>query len=64
MNEAHYRKLENLMHSAPLVQLTGARVIIREAEAEITLPVRRELFHAAGALHGSASLSSRLIGDC
>jgi uncharacterized protein (TIGR00369 family) len=53
MNEAHFRKLENMMHGAPFVQLAGARAVIREGEAEITLPVRRELFHAAGAMHGS-----------
>ncbi len=52
-NEEHYRKLENMMHSAPIVNLVGARVMIGEGRAEITLPVKRELFHAAGALHGS-----------
>ena len=51
--ETHYRKLENMMHSAPFVQLAGARVIVSEGAAEITLPVRRELFHAAHAMHGA-----------
>ncbi len=51
--EEHYRKLENMMHSAPIVDLVGARVSIAEGKAEITLPVKNELFHAAGALHGS-----------
>ncbi|PKL38606.1 MAG: thioesterase [Spirochaetae bacterium HGW-Spirochaetae-1] len=51
--ENHYRKLENMMHSAPIVKLAGARVVVSEGQAEITLPVREELFHAAGALHGS-----------
>ena len=51
--ETHYRKLENMMHSAPFVQLTGARVVVSEAAAEIRLPVRRELFHAAHAMHGA-----------
>jgi len=51
--DEHYRKLENLMHSAPIVKLVGARAAIGEGRAEITLPVKRELFHAAGALHGS-----------
>ncbi|MBP7583820.1 MAG: PaaI family thioesterase [Spirochaetes bacterium] len=53
MNEKHYRKLENLMHSAPIVNLVGARVAIGEGRAEITLPVTTKLFHAAGALHGA-----------
>lgn len=51
--EEHYRKLENMMHSAPIVNFVGARVSIGEGRAEITLPVKKELFHAAGALHGS-----------
>lgn len=52
-NEKHYRKLENMMHSAPLVALTGARVEISKAKAVIHIPVARKFFHAAGALHGS-----------
>ena len=49
----HYRKLENMMHSAPFVQLAGARAEISQGQAEITLPVKHELFHAADALHGA-----------
>lgn len=41
------------MHSAPIVRLVGARVTIGEGRAEIELPVREDLFHAAGALHGA-----------
>jgi uncharacterized protein (TIGR00369 family) len=51
--EDHYRKLENMMHSAPIIKLVGAHVEVREGRADITLPVREDLFHAAGALHGS-----------
>jgi len=53
ISEEHCRKLENMMHSAPIVNLVGARVSISEARAEIVLPVKRDLFHAAGALHGA-----------
>lgn len=53
MKNEHYRKLENMMHSAPIVKLAGARAEISQGQAEITLPVKRELFHAAGALHGA-----------
>ncbi|HUN53904.1 MAG TPA: PaaI family thioesterase [Smithella sp.] len=53
MQNEHFRKLENMMHSAPIVQLVGARVEISEGRADITLPVKPELFHAAGALHGA-----------
>ena len=52
-NSDHFRKLENLMHSAPIIQLTGARTSIRHGEAEITLPVKEQLFHAAHAMHGA-----------
>ena len=49
----HYRKLENMMHTSPFVSSTGARVKIEKGEAHITLPVKKELFHAAGAMHGA-----------
>lgn len=53
ISQEHYRKLENMMHSAPIVRLVGARVVIGPGSAEISLPVKPELFHAAGALHGA-----------
>ena len=49
----HYLKLENMMHISPFVSFAGARVDVRKGEAHITLPVRKELFHAAGAMHGA-----------
>jgi uncharacterized protein (TIGR00369 family) len=52
-NETHFRKLENIMHGAPFVRLTGARAAIGRGQAEITLPVRPDFFHAAGAMHGA-----------
>lgn len=52
MNEDHYRKLENMMHSAPIVKLASARVEISHGQSIITLPVKPDFFHAAGALHG------------
>jgi uncharacterized protein (TIGR00369 family) len=52
-DEAHFRKLENMMHGAPFVQLTGARARIGDGAAEITLEVRPAFFHAAGAMHGA-----------
>jgi uncharacterized protein (TIGR00369 family) len=52
-NPTHFQKLENMMHAAPIIKVTGARVAIRHGEAEIMLPVKREFFHSAGALHGA-----------
>ena len=52
MNE-HFTKLENMMHSAPFLEFTGARVKISEGESVITMPVEKKFFHAAGAMHGA-----------
>jgi uncharacterized protein (TIGR00369 family) len=49
----HYRKLENMMHGASFVKLTGAKVSVQKGQACITLPVKKDFFHAAGAMHGS-----------
>ena len=40
MENEHYRKLENMMHSAPIVKLVGARVEISHGQAEIILPAK------------------------
>jgi len=52
-NSEHYIKLENMMRSGPIVQLTGAEITVKKGEAHITLPVREDFFHAAGAMHGA-----------
>ncbi len=52
-DDGHYRKLENMMHSAPFMKLTGIKVVVTKGEAQITLPVREDFFHAAGAMHGA-----------
>lgn len=54
-NSDHYIKLENMMHSSPFTQLVGAKVSVKKGEAHITLSVKKELFNAAGALHGAVS---------
>lgn len=53
INRDHYIKLENMMHSASFVKFTGARVSVKKGEAKIILPVKKEFFHAAGAMHGA-----------
>ncbi len=53
IDETHYRKLENMMHGAPIVKLTGARIAIGKGRADLTLTVRKDFYHAAGAMHGS-----------
>jgi uncharacterized protein (TIGR00369 family) len=49
----HFRKLENMMHSAPFVAVTRASAAIEHGRATIVIPVQEKLFHAAGALHGA-----------
>jgi len=51
-NEEHYRKLEHLYASAPINAYYKPTMHISDGRAEVTIPVRRELFHAANAVHG------------
>ena len=51
-NEEHYRKLERMYASAPLNAHYRPSMHISDGRAEVTIPVRRELFHAANAVHG------------
>lgn len=52
-NSEHYRKLENMMHSAPFIKLTGIKALVKKGEAQMILPVKQDFFHAAGAMHGA-----------
>ncbi len=52
--EEHYRKLENLYHTAPCNVYYQPRLTIREGAATLVIPIREELFHGAGATHGAA----------
>jgi len=60
-NSEHYRKLENMMHSAPFVKLTGATVVVKNGEAQITLPVRQDFYHAAEAMHGALYFTVKML---
>ena len=51
-NEEHYRKLERMYGTAPLNEYYKPTMRISEGRAEVTIAVRRELFHAANAVHG------------
>lgn len=52
-NDEHYRKLERMYASAPLNEYYKPVMHISEGRAEVTIAVRRELFHAANAVHGA-----------
>lgn len=49
----HFRRLERMLASAPISQLTGVKMTVGKGRAEIILPVQERFFHAAGALHGA-----------
>ena len=50
---SHYRRLEALMHAAPIIELTGCRATISEGRAEMTIPVARNLMHGAACISAS-----------
>jgi uncharacterized protein (TIGR00369 family) len=51
---AHYRSLESLYRHAPINQLFPSELeIVEEGFARIRFDVRDEVFHAAGAAHGT-----------
>ncbi len=51
--EEHWRKLERMYDSSLLNDFIRPRLTVGEGTAEVVIPVRPELFHAAGAIHGS-----------
>lgn len=53
VDTAHYRKLERMYLSAPINDFFRPTIDIERGRAVITNPVREDLFHAAGAVHGS-----------
>jgi Uncharacterized protein, possibly involved in aromatic compounds catabolism len=52
-NDEHYRKLERMYLGAPINRFYNPVIRVSEGRTEITIPVKEELFHAAGAIHGS-----------
>lgn len=53
MNSAHYRKLENMYHAAKVNEYFQPRLEVAHGKTMLTIPVREDFFHAAGAIHGS-----------
>ncbi|HKO55830.1 MAG TPA: PaaI family thioesterase [Thermoanaerobaculia bacterium] len=52
--EDHYRKLERMYLAAPVTRWYGGiGIAVADGAAQVTIAVREELFHAAGAVHGS-----------
>ena len=52
-NAEHFRKLERMYASAPTNEYYAPKLHIGEGRAELTIPVRPDFFHVAGAVHGA-----------
>ena len=50
----HFRKLERMYAGSACSRSYQSQVSVCKGEAEVRFPVRPELFHSGGALHGSA----------
>ncbi len=50
--EEHYRKLERMYASAPVNKYYAPTMRVSEGRADVTITVRPDFFHAAGAVHG------------
>ncbi|UCC86943.1 MAG: PaaI family thioesterase [Anaerolineales bacterium] len=51
--QEHFRKLERMYASAPTNTYYAPMLHISQGQAQVIIPVRPHLFHAAGAVHGS-----------
>ena len=51
-NEEHFRKLERMYLGAPVNAYFAPTIHISRGETQVTIHVRPEFFHAAGAVHG------------
>jgi uncharacterized protein (TIGR00369 family) len=52
-DEQHFRKLERMYAGAPVNAFYRPTLEIGEGRAELRMTVRRDFFHAAGAVHGA-----------
>lgn len=53
MDEAHWRRLERMYLVAPMNRYFEPAIEIGDGRASITIEVREDFHHAAGAMHGS-----------
>lgn len=52
-SDAHHRKLERMYAAAPINRFFQPTLAISHGRAEVRIPIRPELFHAAHAAHGA-----------
>lgn len=70
----HFRKLEAMYQAAPINRIYEPALEVSKGKAVVTMAVRPEYFHAAGAVHGSVYFKalddatyfavSSLVSDC
>lgn len=53
MDETHWRRLERMYLGAPVNRYFDPGIEISDGRASITIEVREDFHHAAGAMHGS-----------
>jgi len=53
IDSEHFRKLERMYHAAPVNEYFRPVLKVSEGAAELEIPVRKEFFHSAFAVHGS-----------
>ena len=53
MHEDHFRKLEQMYLRAPCNEYYTPTIKVSKGKAEVVIPIKENLFHAAGATHGS-----------
>lgn len=51
--EMHFHRLEKLYVEAPISRWYGVSIKISDGRAEVRVPVRKDFYHAANAVHGS-----------
>jgi len=51
--EEHFRKLERMYLTAPVNEYYAPEIHISKGEAQVSIPVRPDFFHAANAVHGA-----------
>ena len=59
--QRHWRRLERLYLGAPINEYFQPTIVVRDGEADVSVVVRRDFFHAADAMHGAVYF--KLIDD-
>ena len=52
IGEEHFRKLERMYGTAPVNRFFQPVMRVGDGTAEVVIPVRKDFYHAAGAVHG------------